>query len=110
MSILSEDRIRQNKLQSYSSNSKNVVVVIYLLEVITKIGRHFPIIILSLASLNIFMATNDFLANSFEFGILNSLFAASGVFSLIQMHQRRKISLVDSAYTNSDFENMQKTR
>ena len=108
MSVLINKKSEQSQFQQYSSNSKNVVIVIYLLEAITKIGRHFPIIVLSLASLNIIMAANDFLASSFEFGILNSMFAAGGVVSLIQMHQRNRISSNYSENKESEFSNMQK--
>lgn len=108
MSTLEEERIGKNSFQWNPPDSRNVTVVIYLLEVITKIGRHFPIIVLSLASLNVVMAANDFLANSFEFGILNSLFAIGGVFSLVQMHQRNKIHSNDSSRMEPNFQQAQK--
>ncbi|MFB5608580.1 MAG: hypothetical protein ACE5RG_10850 [Candidatus Nitrosomaritimum yanchengensis] len=108
MSTYANERIEKNPIQWNPPNSRNVVVVIYLLEVITKVGRHFPIIVLSLASLNVLMAANDFLANSVEFGIMNSLFAIGGIISLVQMHQRTKIQSMGSSYRKSNFKKSQK--
>ena len=102
-----EKKIRKNSLQQTidTSDFTEATLLIYSLEIITKVGRYFPIIFLSLASLNVLLATNDFLENSIEFGILNSIFAAVGFISLIQMHQKNKISSFDSSYnkTNSKF-------
>ncbi|MGD8707865.1 MAG: hypothetical protein PVI88_04190 [Nitrosopumilaceae archaeon] len=107
MSTYASERIEKNSFQWNPPKSRNVVVVIYLLEAITKVGRHFPVIVLSLASLNVVMAANDFLANSVEFGIMNSLFAIGGVISLVQMHQRTKIQSMGS-YKKSNFKKTQK--
>ena len=108
MSTYANERIEEKPFQWNPPKSRNVVIVIYLLEAITKVGRHFPIIVLSLASLNVLMAANDFLANSVEFGIMNSLFAIGGVISLVQMHQRTKIQSMDSSYKKSNFKKSQK--
>ena len=108
MSTYANERIEKNPFQWNPPKSRNVVVVIYLLEAITKVGRHFPVIVLSLASLNVVMAANDFLANSVEFGIINSLFAIGGVISLVQMHQRTKIESMDSSYKKSNYGETQK--
>ena len=72
------------------SDSTKIEGLIYLLEFTIKIGRYFPIIILSMASLNLLMAANDFLSNSINFAILNSMFAIGGFVSLVQLHQSRK--------------------
>ena len=95
-----EMKIRNYSLQRmYDTPTPiEVIVLIYSLEIITKVGRHFPVISISLTSLNVLLATNDFLANSIEFGILNSLFAAGGLIFLIQMHQKNKIQPFDSRY------------
>ncbi|MGD2107492.1 MAG: hypothetical protein PVH93_07785 [Nitrosopumilaceae archaeon] len=108
MSTYANERIEENPFQWNPPKSRNVVIVIYMLEAITKVGRYFPIIVLSLASLNIVMAANDFLANSVEFGIMNSLFAMGGIISLVQMHQRAKIQSIDSSHRESNFNNAQK--
>ena len=105
MSTIINQTEKQNPLHVVNGDSTNVVAVIYLLEVITKVGKHFPVIFLSLASLNVVMAANDFLANSIEFGIMNSLFAAGGFISLIQMHQRNRISLNNTDKAYQKFEN-----
>jgi hypothetical protein len=107
MSTYACERIEKNPFQWNPPKSRNVVIVIYLLEAITKVGRHFPVIVLSLASLNVVMAANDFLANSVEFGIMNSIFAIGGVISLVQMHQRAKIQSMGS-YKKSNFKKTQK--
>ncbi len=88
MSILVNEKKGQSQQWiTANTNSADVAVVVYVLEVVTKIGKNFPVLFLSLASLNTILAANDFLANSIEFGILNSLFAASGFIFVIQMHQ-----------------------
>lgn len=71
-------------------NSREIDIVIHLLGWVIKIGRHFPIILLSMASLNVLMATNDFMSSSFDFAVLNSIFAISGFVSFIQMKQKSK--------------------
>jgi hypothetical protein len=99
-----EKKIGNNSIQLTTeiSDSAEVSVVIYLLEIITKVGKHFPILFLSLASLQLLLAANDFLANSIEFGILNSLFAASSFIFLVQMHQmKRNYPSLSSKYQNN---------
>lgn len=93
-----EKKLGNNSMQwtTSISDSTEVTMLIYVLEITTKIGRNFPILFLSLASLNVLLATNDFLSNSIEFGILNSLFAASGFIFLVQMRQSNKIQSFDS--------------
>ena len=89
MSILVNEKKGQNSIQWLTANSQSadVAVIVYLLEIVTKVGKHFPVLFLSLASLNALMAANDFLSNNIQFGILNSMFAASGFIFLIQMRQ-----------------------
>ncbi len=72
------------------SDSTKIEGLIYLLEITIKVGKHFPIITLSLVGLNLLLAANDFLANSINFAILNSMFALGGFISLVQLHQSRK--------------------
>ena len=72
------------------SDTREMSMMIHLLEVIIKIGKYSPIIFLSLASLNLLMAVNDFFSNSIIFGILNTIFALGGIVFLVQMHQMRK--------------------
>lgn len=98
-----EKKLGNNSMQWTNdiSDSKEVTILIYLLEITTKIGRNFPILFLSLASLNVLLAANDFLSNSIEFGILNSLFAASGFIFLVQLRQSNKIQSFDSSYNET---------
>ena len=98
-----EKKIGNNSIQWTTgvSDSKEVTILIYLLEVTTKIGRNFPVLFLSLASLNVLLATNDFLSNNIEFGILNSLFAVSGFIFLVQMRHSNKILSLDSSYNET---------
>ena len=95
-----EKKLGNNSMQwtTSSSDSTEVTMLIYVLEITTKIGRNFPILFLSLASLNVLLAANDFLANRFEFGILNSLFAASNFIFLGQIIQNNKIHPFYSIY------------
>ena len=98
-----EKKIGNNSMQwtTSISDSTEVTMLIYVLEITTKIGRNFPILFLSLASLNVLLATNDFLSNSIEFGILNSLFAASGFIFLVQLRQSNKIQSFDSNHNGT---------
>jgi len=72
------------------SDSTKVGIFVYLLDVLIKVGRYFPIISLALASLNLFLAFTDFLTNSIGFGILHSIFAISGFIFLIPLRQTTK--------------------
>ena len=69
--------------------SRELSIFIYSLEAITKIGKNFPIIFLSLASLNVLLAVNDFLSNRMEFGVMNTLFAVNGFVVLAQTYHSR---------------------
>ena len=88
MSILvNEKKGQSQQWTTVNTHSADVAVVVYALEVVTKIGKNFPVLFLSLASLNAILAANDFLASNIEFGILNSMFAASGFIFVIQLRQ-----------------------
>ncbi len=88
---IDNDPLNQKQINFLASDFMGIDISIHLLDIIIKIGRYFPIILLSLASLNMFLAANDFLANSLTFAILNSIFALGNFISLAQIHQRRKI-------------------
>ena len=96
-----EKKIEKNSTQwiPIISGSSEVTILIYSLELITKIGKNSPIIFLSLASLNVLLAANDFLTNSIEFGILNSLFAANGFIFLVQSHHNNRIQPLTLNYS-----------
>jgi len=88
MSILVNEKKGQSQQWiPANTNSADVAVVVYALEVVTKIGKNFPVLFLSLASLNTILAANDFLASNIEFGILNSMFAVSGFIFVMQLRQ-----------------------
>ena len=88
MSILVNEKKGQSQQWiTANTHSADVAVVVYALEVVTKIGKNFPVLFLSLASLNAILAANDFLASNIEFGILNSMFAVSGFIFVIQLRQ-----------------------
>ncbi len=89
------------------SDSTKIEGLIYLLEFTIKVGKHFPIIVLSLAGLNLLLAANDFLSNSINFAILNSMFAVGGFISLVQLHQSRKAHFFEY---QSNFNKIEKMR
>ena len=95
----SESKVESILIQRSDNVSKitDVNMLIYALEIMTKIGKHFPILFISMPCLNVLMATNDFLTNSIEFGIMNSLFATSGFIFLVQMYHNNK---TNSLYYN----------
>lgn len=80
---------------------------IHLLEITIKVGKHFPLIILSLTSLNLLLAANDFFANSINFAILNSMFATGGFVSLVQLYQSRKANSVGYGSNNLEIQTKQ---
>ncbi len=94
------------------SDSTKIEGLIYLLEITIKVGKHFPIITLSLVGLNLLLAANDFLANSINFAILNSMFALGGFISLVQIHQSRKAHPFEyhSDYNRTDKMNIEEIR
>lgn len=86
------EKIGLNSIQFITaiSNFTKIDGLIYLLEIIIKVGKYFPIIIISLASLKLLLAANDLLTNSISFAILNSILALGDFIFLVQMHQRHK--------------------
>jgi hypothetical protein len=68
-------------------DSTKIGIFVHLLDIIIKVVRYFPIISLSLASLNLLLAVNNFLTHNIGFAILNSLFAIGGFIFLIQIRQ-----------------------
>ena len=80
------------------SYSTKVGIFVHLLDVLIKVGKYFPIISLTLACLNLFLAFTDFLTNNLGIGILHSIFAISGFIFLIHMRQTTKsnIQKIDS--------------
>ena len=85
--------LEQKPFSFFTSDFINIDISIHLLEIVVKVGKYFPIILLSLASINLFLAANDFLANSLIFATLNSIFALGNFISLVQIFQRRKTHL-----------------
>jgi hypothetical protein len=80
------------------SDSTKLGALTHLLEVAMKVGRYLPVIVVSFAGLNLFLAVNDFLVSNTGFGILNSIFALGGFIFLVQLHQKRKIHSHDYYY------------
>jgi len=87
------EKIGLNSIQIITDifNFTKINGLIHLLEIIIKVGKYFPVIIISLASLKLLMAANDLLTNSITFAILNSIFALGDFIFLVQLYQRNKI-------------------
>lgn len=85
-----QNRTKIDAVNFFMFYSTKINALVFLLDIIIKAGKYFPIISISLASLNFLLAVNNFLANNIWFGILNSLFAISGLIFLAQMHQMKK--------------------
>ena len=85
----------KNWFSSFSDSAK-IGIAVHVLDVVIKIGKLFPIIFLSLASLNIFLAANDFLANSMGSAIMNSVFGLGDVLFLAQMRLKGHSSALQS--------------
>jgi hypothetical protein len=86
------EKIGLNSIQFITDifNFTKIDGLIHLLEIIINVGKYFPIIIISLASLKLLMAANDLLTNSISFAILNSIFAIGDFIFLVQLYQRHK--------------------
>jgi len=100
-----EKKIEKSSMQwvPVISGSSEISMLIYSLDVITKVGKNLSILFLSLASLNVLLAANDFLANNIEFGILNSLFAANGFIFLVQTHQSNRVQPLASNHSETNY-------
>ncbi len=87
------EKIELNSIQFITAifNFTKIIGLIHLLEIIIKVGKYFPVIIILLASLKLLMAANDLLTNSITFAILNSIFALGDFIFLVQLYQRRKV-------------------
>jgi len=86
------EKIGLNSIQFITDifNFTKIDGLIHLLEIIIKVGKYFPIIIILLASMKLLFATNDLLTNSISFAILNSIFALGDFIFLVQLYQRHK--------------------
>jgi len=76
---------------TFISDFTFIGMFVHLLDIVIKIGRHFPLVSISMVGLNLLLAVNDFVAQNIAFAILNSLFAISGLVFLLQMHLMGKI-------------------
>jgi len=86
------EKIELNSIQFITDifNFTKIDGLIHLLEIIIKVGKYFPIIIISLASLKLLFVVNDLLTNSISFAILNSIFVLGDFIFLVQLYQRHK--------------------
>ena len=86
------EKIGLNSIQFITDifNFTKINGLIHLLEIIIKVGKYFPIIIILLASMKLLFAANDLLTNSISFAILNSIFALGDFIFLLQLYQRNK--------------------
>jgi len=87
------EKIGLNSIQFITGifNFTKIFGLIHLLEIIIKVGKYFPVIIILLASMKLLMAANDLLTNSITFAILNSIFAIGDFIFLVQLYQRHKV-------------------
>ena len=93
MSLISANPKYKQKLTKWIptfSDSTKIDLLVRLLDVAIKASSHFPIISLTLTSLNVLLAVHDFLSNNIGYGILNSIFVITGLIFLLQMHLMNK--------------------
>ena len=101
--IVTQNKVSQKSTQwltSFSDSAK-IGMVVHSLDVIIGVGKLFPIIFLSLAGLNIFIATNDFLSNSMTGAIFNSVMGIGDVLFLAQMRMKSHSHPLPSGGTTS---------
>jgi len=86
------EKIGLNSIQFITGifNFTKIFGLIHLLEIIIKVGKYFPVIIILLASMKLLMAANDLLTNSITFAIINSIFALGDFIFLVQLYQSHK--------------------
>lgn len=93
MSLISANPKSKQKLTQWIptfSDSTKIDLLVRLLDVTIKASSHFPIISLTLTSLNALLAVHDFLSNNIGYGILNSMFVITGLIFLLQMRFMNK--------------------
>ena len=78
---------------TFIPHSTKIDLFVYILKTVIIVGRHFTIILFLMTSLNISLAVNDFLVDNLVSASLNSLFALSGIVSLVQLQNRNGITL-----------------
>jgi hypothetical protein len=71
-------------------------------EMIFKASRHFPTIVISLASLKILFVVNDIYGNNLGFAILNSIFLIGDFFFLVRLYHMRRTYQKNSIYTSEN--------
>lgn len=99
MSLISADSKSKQKLMQWVptfSDSAKIDLLVRLLDVAIKASKYFPIISLTLTSLNGLLAVHDFLSNNIGYGILNSIFVITGLIFLLQMRLMNKSHHVDT--------------
>lgn len=95
---------------TFISDFTFIGIFVHLLDLVIKIGRHFPLVSISMVGLNLLLAVNDFVAQNIAFAILNSLFAISGLVFLLQMHLMGKIHKNDLSLRKSPELAMEKVK
>lgn len=65
------------------------------IDLIKKIGKRLPFIVLAFAGINVILAVYDYFIANYGVAILNTIFAAGGINFFIQLHKRRNIHSYD---------------
>jgi len=86
------EMIKSNTPQTHFSIFKlpKIDGIFLFSEMIFKISKHLPTIVLSFASLKILFVVNDIYANNLGFALLNSIFAIGDFVFFIQLYQMRR--------------------
>jgi hypothetical protein len=65
--------------------------VIYGIELLKRIGKNLPFIVLGFAGLNTILAITSYFSIQYPFVIFNAICAGGGFSFFIQLHKRRNI-------------------
>jgi len=82
---------------SYAAKLGALIIV---LEIVIKVGKYLPAIVVSFVCLNLLLVAYYFAGGNLAFAILNSIFALAGIIFLGQLHRKRNIHA--SGYHNQD--------
>lgn len=72
------------------SDSTKVTLLVHVLEIVIKAGKHMQIISLSSSSFNMLLAVDGFLTDSIGLGITNLIFSLGGFFFVLQMYKMNR--------------------
>jgi uncharacterized membrane-anchored protein YitT (DUF2179 family) len=76
-------------------SSEKLDALAHGINLLKKIGKNLPFIVLAFAGVNVILAIFDYSSRNYGFAILNTIFAVGGINFFIQLLKRRNIHSYD---------------